>query len=191
VNIDKPIKEPNKSRDKFELFLARHLKRHVRFVQEGKKGFSRLVRRGNILFCSLWKYRSFVLAFVLLSTLTTTFGSSPSFRDPTYSEAQQFVNADNTDRNPYIIGSYTCVNFAADFRSNALRSGYECGIVFLYFPDNTRHAINGFNTTDKGLVFVEPQSDIFVNVTVGKRYQTERITSSFKNDTVMGYYVDW
>jgi len=185
------MNEPNKSKDNFELFLARHLKRHVCFVEEGKKGFSRVVRRGDVFFHSLWKYKSFFLAFVLLSTLTTTFASSTSLRDPTYSEVQQFVAADKTDSSPYIIGSYTCANFAADFRSNALRAGYECGVVFLYFHDNTRHAINGFNSTDKGLVFVEPQSDVFVDVAVGKRYQTEKNISPFKNDILTGYYIDW
>jgi hypothetical protein len=179
------------SKGKFELFLARHLKGDVHFASKGENRVSVIVRKGRILAHDLWKNRSFILTFALLVTLAATFASSASFRNPTYFEVQQFVASDNTDSHPYVIGSYTCANFAADFRSNALRAGYECGITFLYFPDNASHALNCFNTTDKGFVFVEPQSGKFVNVTVGKSYQTEKIMSPFYNDTVVRYYIDW
>jgi len=101
------------------------------------------------------------------------------------------VASDETDSHPYTKGSYTCADFAAAFRSNALGAEYECGIAFLYFPDNTCPALNCFNTTDRGLVFVEPQSYKFVNVEIGKSYQTEKNTSPVSNNTVIWYYVDW
>ncbi len=186
----KPVAEL-RTKDIFESFLAEHLKRHFYPAAKGERRASIIVRTGRVLVLGLWKYKSFVLAFVLLSSLTTTFVSSARLRNPTYFEAQQLLASDKTDSHLYIIGSYTCANFAADLRSNALRAGYDCGIAFLYFPDNTSHALNCFNTTDKGLVFVEPQTDKFVNVTVGKSYQTEKITLPFFNDTVVRYYVDW
>jgi len=186
----KPVNEL-KSTDMLELFLARHLKNNYLFVVKGEKRAHMLIRKVRILINGLWKYRSFILAFILLSNFTATFASSPSLRNPTYFEAQQLVALDKTDTHPYVIGSYTCANFAADFRSNSLKAGFECGIAILYFPDNTSHALNCFNTTDRGLVFVEPQTDEFVNVTVGKFYQLEKIISPFYNDTVMRYYVDW
>ncbi len=186
----KTVTEPL-GKDRFELFLAGHLKGHVHFATKGERKTSMMVKKGSILIHSLWKRKSFILAFVFLATLSTTFVSSAILRNPTFLEAQEFVASDKTDSHPYINGSYTCANFAADFRNNALGAGYECGIAFLYFPDNKSHALNCFNTTDKGLVFVEPQLDKFVNVTIGKSYQNEKIMSPLFNDTVTRYYVDW
>jgi hypothetical protein len=188
----KRLNEP-KSKEKYELFWTQHLKVNTYFVPKGQKRVNMIVRKGRILIQALWKYWSFILALVLLATVTATFASSaiPTLRNPTYFEAQQFVTSDKTARHTYINGSYTCADFATDFRSNALGAGYECGIAFLYFPDNTCHALNCFNTTDKGLVFVEPQLDNFVDVTVGKSYQIGINLPPFYNDTVMWYYVDW
>jgi len=126
-----------------------------------------------------------------LVILTASFVSSASPANPTYSEAQQFVASDKTDSHLYIEGSYTCVNFATDFRNNALRAGYECGYAFVYFPSNQSHVLDCFNTTDRGLVFVEPQWDKFVNITVGKPYQNGNCTVSVNNNTVLWYYVDF
>jgi hypothetical protein len=183
----------SKSTDKYDFFWARHMKGNTCFAAKGQKRVNMIARKGHILIHGLWKHRSFILASVLLATLIVTFANSATttLRNPTYFEAQQFVASDKTASHPYINGSYTCSNFAADFRNNALGAGYGCGIAFLYFPDTTCHAINCFNTTDKGLVFVEPQSDKFVNVTIGESYQTEKSLSPFYNDTVMWYYVDW
>ena len=180
----KPANEP-KSRNNFEVFWAQHLKGHVHFAAREETRVKRIVRKGRFFVQGLWKYWSFFMTVVLLATLAATFASSASLRSPTYLEAQQFMASDKIDSHPYVNGSYTCANFAADFRSNALRAGYECGCVFVYFQDNTSHELNCFNTTDEGLVFVEPQLDKFVNVTVGKPYQP------IYNDTVVRYYIDW
>ena len=91
-----------------------------------------------------------------------------SLRDPTYREALQFVRSDQTDRNEY-NQTYTCFNFASDFVNNALREGYGCAYVVIEFPD-AEHAVVGFNTVDKGLVFIEPQNDEPVTLTVGQPY---------------------
>ena len=120
----KRINEP-KIKDKYELFWARHLKRNIYFASEEQKRVNVIVRKGRILVRKLWKYWGFFLAFILLATLTATFASSATLRNPTYFEAQQFVASDKTDSHPYVKGSYTCADFAADFRSNALGAGYE------------------------------------------------------------------
>jgi hypothetical protein len=175
----------------FEAFLAQHLKGYTYFAARGETMVNRIVRRGGIFAKNLWKCWSFVLSVVLLVTLASSFASGVSLRNPTYLEAQQFISSDKTDSHPYIEGSYTCANFAGDFRRNALVAGYECGYVFVYFPDARSHVLNCFNTTDEGLVFVEPQWDKFVNVTVGKSYFNGNLASLVFNDTVLWYYVEW
>ena len=182
-----------KSRDNFEIFLARHLKGRIYFVRGRETRVDRIIRKGYVFAQGYGKCWSFVLSVVLLVTLATTLASNVSPKNPTYFEAQQFIASDTTDSHPYIEGSYTCANFAGDFRRNALRAGYQCGYVFAYFPDSQTHVLNCFNTTDKGLVFVEPQWDKFVNITVGESYlyQNGNILSPVHNDTVLWYYLDW
>jgi hypothetical protein len=89
-------------------------------------------------------------------------------RDPTYQEALQFISSDQTDKNQY-NQSYTCINFANDFVNNALNRGYRCGFVIIDFPESC-HAIVCFNTSDKGLIFVEPQTDELVTLSTGQPY---------------------
>jgi hypothetical protein len=88
--------------------------------------------------------------------------------DPTYIEALQFIRSDETDRNQY-NQSYRCTNFADDFMNNAFRAGYRCGYVTIEFPE-INHVIVCFNTSDNGLIFIEPQSDEIVALATGKPY---------------------
>ena len=89
--------------------------------------------------------------------------------NPTYDEALAFINSDNTNLNPYMPEYYVCYDFTADFIENALQEGYRCGFVYIEFSDSA-HAIVCFDTTDSGLIFVEPQTDEIVSVAVGQQY---------------------
>jgi chaperonin cofactor prefoldin len=89
-------------------------------------------------------------------------------RDPTYSEAIAFISSDKTDENEY-SDDYVCYDFTADFSYNAFQGGYRCGFVYIEFSDSA-HAIACFNTTDRGLIYVEPQNDKIVTLTVGQQY---------------------
>lgn len=95
-------------------------------------------------------------------------GGYRNLRNPTYQEALEFVRSDQTDRNEY-NQTYTCFNFASDFVNNALKEGYRCAYVVIEFP-GAEHAIVAFNTVDKGLVFIEPQNDEPITLTVGQPY---------------------
>jgi len=118
-------------------------------------------------------------------------GRGYNIRDPTYQEMLDFLITDQTDKNPYNETSYVCWNFASDLMNNAFKAGYKCGWVHLAFP-NSAHAIDCFNTTDQGLVFVEPQSDDVVTLTIGQPYwdRTEYSPPSF-DDTIVKYVVVW
>jgi hypothetical protein len=184
-------KDEPKSWDNFDVFLVHHIKENIYSATRVETIVSRVARKGRILAEDLWMCRSLFLAIILLVTLASTFASSATLRNPTFLEVQQFVSTDKTDSHLYVEGSYTCANFASDFRRNAQGAGYECGYVYLYFPDEQSHVLNCFNTTDKGIVFVEPQWDKFVNVTAGKPYFNDTTASLVYNDTVLWYYIDW
>ena len=89
--------------------------------------------------------------------------------NPTDDEALAFINSDNTNLNLYMPEYYVCYDFTADFIENALQEGYRCGFVYIEFSDSA-HAIACFDTTDSGLIFVEPQTDEIVSVAVGQQY---------------------
>jgi peptidoglycan hydrolase CwlO-like protein len=101
-------------------------------------------------------------------------GSGWYIRDPTYAEAIAFINSDITDENEYIPGYYVCYDFTADLSANAFQIGYRCGFVYIEFSDSA-HAIACFNTTDSGLIYIEPQTDEIVDVAVGQTYLGEVI----------------
>lgn len=89
-------------------------------------------------------------------------------RDPTYDEAIAFINSDKTDEKEY-TPDYVCYDFTADFSSNAFQMGYRCGFVYIEFTDSA-HAIACFNTTDMGIIYIEPQNDKIVTLIIGQTY---------------------
>jgi len=122
--------------------------------------------------------------------VTDGVGRGYNVRDPTYEEALEFVSSDKTDRNPYVEEEYTCVNFAGDFKNNAFIAEYRCGLVYIEFTDSA-HAIVCFNTTDEGLIFVEPQDDELVTLTVGQPYYDRTRYEITFDDTVIRFIIVW
>ena len=118
-------------------------------------------------------------------------GSGYNIRDPTYTEVIMFVASDRTNENEYIIGEYVCWNFAADFEANAFQQGYKVGFVYIEFVDGA-HAIACFNTTDNGLIFIEPQDDhIMTSLTIDENYWDRNLYIVNYDDTIVTYEVIW
>jgi hypothetical protein len=95
-------------------------------------------------------------------------GSGYNIRDPTYSEMQSFITTDKTDENTYNV-TYECHEFTRDVLKNAFNQGLKAGYVYIEFAEGA-HALVCFDTVDKGLIFVEPQTDELVVVAVGNNY---------------------
>ncbi|MEM3578387.1 MAG: AN1-type zinc finger protein [Candidatus Bathyarchaeia archaeon] len=93
-----------------------------------------------------------------------------NIRDPTYQEMLDFIALDKTDENEY-SENYTCLHFTADVKNNAFKAGYRCEFVYIELTLGA-HAIVCFNTTDRGIIFIEPQTDEIVNVAVGEFYES-------------------
>jgi hypothetical protein len=95
-----------------------------------------------------------------------------ALRDPSYAEAVAFMNQDATSENEYDArdyGIYVCSHYSRDTNYNAEIAGYRCAFVELRYSQSG-HTIIAFDTTDRGLVFFEPQSDELVEPEIGKRY---------------------
>ena len=118
-------------------------------------------------------------------------GRGYNIRDPTYAEAMKFVADNQVDKNIYLTRFYTCQNFASDFKNDAFKAGYKCGYVIIDFP-NCSHAIVCFNTTDRKMVYIEPQDDSIVTVYVCKHYwDRTKYQSPSYDDTIEWYRVVW
>jgi hypothetical protein len=96
-------------------------------------------------------------------------GDFVELRNPTHSELRDFLNADETNMNAFVSGEYVCYDFVADLVNNAEAAGIRAAYVRIR-SDNWVHAIAGFETVDRGLVFIEPQSDKEVVIEIGKPY---------------------
>ncbi|MDD4860128.1 MAG: hypothetical protein PHR56_08020 [Dehalococcoidales bacterium] len=110
-----------------------------------------------------------------LTSLQTSYqalvsGHGYTVKDPTYQQMLDFLKTDTTDQKSYIVGRYECRHFATDVCNSAELAGIRCAYVSLGYPQDMGHAIVAFNTIDKGLVYVEPQSDEQVKVVMGRHY---------------------
>lgn len=84
---------------------------------------------------------------------------------PTWQELIDFLAADTTDQKLYNIDSYACVAFAEELHNNAEAAGIEAAFVGVQFEDREiGHALNAFNTTDRGLVFIDCTSPVQSNM---------------------------
>jgi len=81
---------------------------------------------------------------------------NPDAVNPSYAELLAFIIEDATDTNEYIIGQYVCADFAEDVHNNAEAAGIRAAWVGIDFEeDEEGHALNAFETTDEGLVYID------------------------------------
>jgi hypothetical protein len=99
-----------------------------------------------------------------------TAGYGYVLRGPSYREMREFLARDKIDEREYIEGKYECRHFAADVKANAAKERIWAAYVLIEFPVEA-HAIVAFLTTDRGLIFVEPQTDVIANnLVIGRSY---------------------
>ena len=110
-----------------------------------------------------------------IGTLKTQLTTGRVVSDPTYAAMLAFIASDPTDKTQYIDPTYICWDFAADVINRATSQSIRCAMVIISYNGPTGHAIVGFNTTDKGMVYIEPQADVLVNLSVGGRFYLQKI----------------
>jgi len=90
-------------------------------------------------------------------------------RNPTHKEMREFLARDKTDSNPFIRGEYVCSDFAAQLNNNAEADGIRAAYVRIR-SKKWGHAVVAFETVDRGLIFIEPQSDREIELVIGKSF---------------------
>ncbi len=89
--------------------------------------------------------------------------------NPTHKEMREFLTRDKTDSNPFVTGEYVCSDFAAELNNNAEANGIRAAYVRIR-AEKWGHALVAFETTDRGIVFIEPQSDREVELVIGEPF---------------------
>lgn len=110
--------------------------------------------------------------------------------NPTYQQMLDFLLQDDTDLHPYEYPTFVCEDFAKMLQDHAQKLGWRCVLVTvqlngypdpynLGIPSNTGHALNAFQTTDKGLIYIDSTrtmglgpfiQDSIVDITIGQQY---------------------
>jgi hypothetical protein len=79
--------------------------------------------------------------------------------NPTYDELVVFILTDDTNTLPYIKDgpeAFVCSDFAERLHNNAEVAGIKAGWVSIDYADGSvGHAVNVFETSDMGLVFID------------------------------------
>ena len=112
--------------------------------------------------------------------------------NPAYKEMKDFLAADRSDKISYDQDEHTCTDYTTEVNNNAESRGIRCAAVYIIYRE-TGHSIVAFDTTDRGLIFVEPQYDKEVTVKVGKSYSGENgfVKPADLDDTIVRYLIMW
>ena len=93
--------------------------------------------------------------------------------DPTWDELIAFLHSDDTDEQSYNEDEFVCSDFAEMLHNNAEVSGTKAAYVGVEFVEGEGHALTAFNTTDKGLVYVDCTSGFSSPVIAELTYSEE------------------
>jgi len=111
--------------------------------------------------------------------------NNPNAVNPSYEELLIFIQEDTTDAKRYIdatyFGGYDCKDYAEDVHNNAEGAGIRAAWVGIDFRgEEIGHAINAFETTDRGLVYIDcTEWDTVAYVEKGKEYGSIDITEAY------------
>jgi len=80
---------------------------------------------------------------------------NPQATDVSWEQVKEFVIQDDTNEHPYIANSFTLADFAAQLHNRAEAAGIKTAFVSVEFAEGPARALNAFNTTDRGLVYID------------------------------------
>jgi hypothetical protein len=106
--------------------------------------------------------------------------------NPSMNELMAFLKYDQTDKRAYLPNKYVCAEFAETLHNNAEAYGYRCAWVKVGFIDDASgHACNAFETTDKGIIYIDAsnstrvtcEGDMIVDLQINHEYRPRRLFS--------------
>jgi len=114
---------------------------------------------------------------------------NPDTKNVSFAELKSFILEDTTNQLRYLAGMRKCTDFAEALHNNAEAAGIRAAYVAVSFEGGgDGHALNAFQTTDEGLVYVDctgpvgqafansDQFDRIAHIEEGKTYKSLEIT---------------
>jgi hypothetical protein len=99
--------------------------------------------------------------------------------DVSWEQVKEFLVQDDTNAHLYILDSFVCADFAALLHNRAEAAGIKTAYVSVDFSEGPAHALNAFNTTDRGLVYID---------CTGQGFETPTSGSSLDGQDIYGEY---
>ena len=118
----------------------------------------------------------YIKELLYYQTLDSNLAMTPRWKD-----VKSFLHKDKTNLNTWTERNYDCTAFSTDVVKNAIENNIFMCIVEVNFIEGA-HIIIAVNTSNKGLLYIEPQSDNIVNLQLGKKG-----LSNFPKQTVISY----
>lgn len=81
------------------------------------------------------------------------------YKTPTWTDVYTFLERDHTNWQEY-TGDHNCEAFAKDLRDASWEQGLHFYRVGVRFENGVGHIFNAVETSDLGIVYIEPQSDM-------------------------------
>ena len=81
--------------------------------------------------------------------------NNPNARNRPLVDVLKFVQANTVNRRFYKPGAFMCTEYAIALNDAAEANGFRCALVSLGFREGIGHALNAFETTDHGLVYID------------------------------------
>lgn len=115
-----------------------------------------------------------------------------NLRIPTFNAVKDFLATDPTNTRQYIRGKYDYNHFARDVTNAAKEKGLRCAVAAVVFPAGTNTFVVAFQTTDSGVVFVDPMTDRVINVNKGGRFCSDNnLSGCNSNDIIVDVLIYW
>ena len=123
--------------------------------------------------------------------------NNPNAKDPTYDQLVNFIKSDETDKIPY-SQNYQCDQSARDVHNHAEAAGIRAGYVSIDLTNpNDQQFCDAFQTTDKGLVYIDCTGDpggpsttncdcIVKDMSIGVKYHPESLYAPFDRSYYQG-----
>jgi len=104
---------------------------------------------------------------------------NPMARDVSWEQVKEFVMNDDTNSHTYIPGSFVCADFAALLHNRAEIAGIKTAYISVDFTAGPGHALDAFNTTDRGLVYIDCTGPGFQSPAFGESLDSQYIYAEY------------
>lgn len=104
---------------------------------------------------------------------------NPQAVDVTWEQVKEFVMNDDTNSHTYIPGSFVCADFAALLHNRAEASGIKTAYISVDFTVGPGHALDAFNTTDRGMVYIDCTGPGFQSPTFGESLDGQDVYAEY------------